>query len=131
LKEAAKKIGKKGAGLGRFLGPLFAIFGAYEVMNMLREGTIGAADQRRMRALEALGNVGGGMQQDVGNRQAIAQMQSMVDLAGIQRQRALDQMSQQYTGNQALDALLRGQQASLNTLAMPSRPSIAEMMARM
>ena len=131
LKEAAKKIGKKGAGLGRFLGPLFAIFGAYEVMNMLREGTVGAADQRRMRALEALGNVGGGMQQDVGNRQAIAQMQSMVDLAGIQRQRALDQMSQQYTGNQALDALLRAQQASLNTLAMPSRPSIAEMMARM
>ena len=131
MKETAKKIGKKGAGLGRFLGPLFAIFGAYEVMNMLREGTVGAADQRRMRALEALGNVGGGMQQDVGNRQAIAQMQSMVDLAGIQRQRGLDQMNQQYTGNQALDALLRGQQASLNTLAMPSRPSIAEMMARM
>jgi hypothetical protein len=129
--NVAKDIADKGKGLGRFLGPLFAIFGAYEVLSMLREGTIGAADQRRMRALEALGNVGGGMQQDIGNRQAIAQMQSMVDLAGIQRQRALDQMSQQYTGNQALDALLRAQQASLNTLAMPSRPSIAEMMARM
>jgi hypothetical protein len=40
-------------------------------------------------------------------------------------------MRNQYTGNQALDALVRGQQASLAALAQPSRPSIAEMMARM
>ena len=128
--EAAKKVGTKGAGLMRVLGPLFAIFGAYEVMSMLRQGTVGAEDERRLSALQALQGVSGGMQQDYANRQAIGQMQSMVDLAGMQRQRALDEMNQQYTGNQALDALLRGQQASLNALAMPSRPSIAEMMAR-
>ena len=128
--EAAKKVGTKGAGLMRMLGPLIAIFGAYEVLSMLRQGTVGAEDERRLRALQALQGVSGGMQQDYANRQAIGQMQSMVDLAGMQRQRDLDEMNQQYTGNQAMDALLRGQQASLNALAMPSRPSIAEMMAR-
>lgn len=130
MTQAAKKVGTKGAGLMRVLGPLFAIFGAYEVMSMLRQGTVGAEDERRLKALQALQGVSGGMQQDYANRQAIGQMQSMVDLAGMQRQRGLDEMNQQYTGNQALDALLRGQQASLNALAMPSRPSIAEMMAR-
>jgi hypothetical protein len=122
-----------GAGAGgamRFLGPLFGAFAAYQLLDMARQGTVGEADQRRMKALEALSGVSGGMQQDAASREQMRQMQRMVDLAAIQRQQSLDQMRQQYTGDQALDAILRGQQSSLAALAVPSQPSIAEMMAR-
>lgn len=122
-----------GAGAGgamRFLGPLFGAFAAYQLLDMARQGTVGEADQRRMKALETLSGVSGGMQQDAASREQMRQMQRMVDLAAIQRQQALDQMRQQYTGDQALDAILRGQQSSLAALAVPSQPSIAEMMAR-
>lgn len=122
---------KKGAGFMRFLMPLLGIYGAYEVANMLKEGTIGEADERRLRTLEALGAVSGGMSQDLQNQEQIRTMQRMVDLAGVERQKNLDAMRQEYTGNMSLDTLLRGQQASLAMLAQPSRPSIAEMMARM
>jgi len=40
-------------------------------------------------------------------------------------------MQRRYLEDQALNAILSGQQASLAALAQPSRPSIAEMMARM
>jgi histone H1/5 len=122
-----------GAGAGgamRFLGPLFGAFAAYQLLDMARQGTVGEADQRRMKALETLSGVSGGMQQDAASREQMRQMQRMVDLAAIQRQQSLDQMRQQYTGDQALDAILRGQQSSLAALAVPSQPSIAEMMAR-
>jgi hypothetical protein len=114
-----------------WLGPLFAIYGVYETLNMLNEGTIGKADEDRLKSLEAFGAMSQGMGQDLQQRQMMEGMQRMVDLAAIQRQQSLDQMRNQYTGNQAMDALLRGQQASLAALAQPSRPSIAEMMARM
>jgi hypothetical protein len=138
LKERAKKMGVKGAkgigkaaGVMRFLGPLAAVYGGYELLNTLKGGTVDEADERRIQAIRALGAVGGGMEQDMAMKEQIRGMQRMVDLAAIQRQQALDQMRNQYTGNQALDALVRGQQASLAALAQPSRPSIAEMMARM
>lgn len=134
--EAVKqRLGQITGGTGaggamRFLGPLFGAFAAYQLLDMARQGTVGEADQRRMKALESLGAVSGGMQQDAASREQMRQMQRMVDLAAIQRQQALDQMRQQYTGDQALDAILRGQQSSLAALAVPSQPSIAEMMAR-
>jgi hypothetical protein len=138
LKERAKKMGAKGAkvvgkaaGVMRFLGPLAAVYGGYELLSALKGGTVDEADERRIQAIRALGAVGGGMEQDMAMKEQIRGMQRMVDLAAIQRQQALDQMRNQYTGNQALDALVRGQQASLAALAQPSRPSIAEMMARM
>lgn len=135
LKERAKKMGIKGAskaaGVMRFLGPLAAVYGGYEVLNTLKAGTIDEADERRLRAIQALGAVSGGMGQDMAMKEQVRGMQRMVDLAAIQRQQALDQMRNQYTGNQALDALVQGQRASLAALAQPSRPSIAEMMARM
>jgi hypothetical protein len=130
-KDKAKGLAGKAGGVMRFLGPLFAIYGAYQVMSMLRQGTVGAADERRLKALQALNQVGGGAAQDEEMRRATGRMSAMVDLAGMQRQRSLDQMRQQYTGNEALDALLRGQQATLSAIAQPSQPSIAEMMARM
>ena len=135
LKERAKKMGMKGAskaaGVMRFLGPLAAVYGGYELLSTLKGGTVDEADERRIQAIRALGAVGGGMDQDMAMKEQVRGMQRMVDLAAIQRQQALDQMRNQYTGNQALDALVRGQQASLAALAQPSRPSIAEMMARM
>jgi hypothetical protein len=124
----AKKVGGKALA---WLGPLFAIYGVYETMKMLQEGSIGQADQERLQTMQALGQLSGGMQQDMDQRQMVQGMQRMVDLAAIQRQQSLDQMQNQYTGNAAMDSLLRGQQASLAALAQPSRPSIAEMMARM
>lgn len=127
---AAKGAGRL-AGVMRFLGPLAAVYGGYELLSMLKGGTVDEADERRIQAIRALGAVGGGMEQDMAMKEQVRGMQRMVDLAAIQRQQALDQMRNQYTGNQALDALLRGQQASLSALAQPSRPSIAEMMARM
>jgi hypothetical protein len=127
---AAKGAGRL-AGVMRFLGPLAAVYGGYELLSALKGGTVDEADERRIQAIRALGAVGGGMDQDMAMKEQVRGMQRMVDLAAIQRQQALDQMRNQYTGNQALDALVRGQQASLAALAQPSRPSIAEMMARM
>lgn len=131
--RAASMLPGRGAlsTIGRYVGPLFGIWGAYELLNLVKEGTIDEADARRLKAMQALGAVGGGMQQDLQINDQIRQMQKMVDLAAVQRQQKLDDMKNQYTGNQALDSLLRGQQASLAALAQPSRPSIAEMMARM
>jgi hypothetical protein len=67
---------------------------------------------------------------DAQQKQQLRQMQQMVDLAAIQRQQGLDQMRQQYTTDQTLNSLLAGNERALAALAMPSRPSIAEMMAR-
>lgn len=115
----------------RFLGPLAAIYGAYEVANMLKQGTIDESDERRLKAMQALGMVSGGMGADLESKAQVAQMQRMVDLAAIQRQKTRDEMQNRFVQDQALNSLLAGHQASLAALAQPSRPSIAEMMARM
>ena len=115
----------------RFLGPLAAIFGAYQIASALKGQTIDEADERRLRVMQALGAVGGGMGQEMQQREQIRAMSRMVDLAAVQRQTQRDELNKQYTGNMALDALLRGQEATLSTLAQPSRPSMAEMMMRM
>jgi hypothetical protein len=135
VRDRAKKIfGNKGVGaMGgamRFLGPLLGAFTAYQLLDMARQGTVGAADERRLQALQALGGVSGGLMSDAQQKQQLRQMQQMVDLAAIQRQQGLDQMRQQYTTDQTLNSLLAGNERALAALAMPSRPSIAEMMAR-
>jgi hypothetical protein len=135
IRDRAKKIfGNKGVGaMGgamRFLGPLLGAFTAYQLLDMARQGTVGAADERRLQALQALGGVSGGLMSDAQQKQQLRQMQQMVDLAAIQRQQGLDQMRQQYTTDQTLNSLLAGNERALAALAMPSRPSIAEMMAR-
>jgi hypothetical protein len=135
IRDRAKKIfGNKGVGaMGgamRFLGPLLGAFTAYQLLDMARQGTVGAADERRLQALQALGGVSGGLMADAQQKQQLRQMQQMVDLAAIQRQQGLDQMRQQYTTDQTLNSLLAGNERALAALAMPSRPSIAEMMAR-
>ena len=124
----AGRVGMSGL---RFLGPLAAIFGAYQVASALKGQTIDEADERRLRVMQALGAVGGGMGQEMQQREQIRAMSRMVDLAAVQRQTQRDELNKQYTGNMALDALLRGQEATLSTLAQPSRPSMAEMMMRM
>lgn len=118
-------------GAMRFLGPLAAIYGGYQLLDLLKQGTMDEADERRLKAMQALGAVGGGMMQDIDTRSQVQQMQRMVDLAAIQRQKYRDEMQTQFLNDQALNSLLAGQQASLAALAQPSRPSIAEMMARM
>jgi hypothetical protein len=135
VRDRAKKIfGNKGVGaMGgamRYLGPLFGAFAAYQLLDMAREGTVSAAEERRLQALQALSGVSGGLMSDAQQRQQIRQMQQMVDLAAIQRQQGLDQMRQQYTTDQTLNSLLAGNERALAALAMPSRPSVAEMMAR-
>lgn len=122
-----------GAGVGgamRFLGPLLGAFAAYQLLDLAKQGTVDAADERRLRALQALGAVGQGAQEDLAGREQVRQMQRMVDMAAIQRQQQLDEMSQQYTRDRAMNSLINANQASLAALAQPSRPSIAEMMAR-
>ena len=126
-----KGLGAKASGVMRFLGPLAAIYGAYEVANMLKQGTIDESDERRLKAMQALGMVSGGMGADLESKAQVAQMQRMVDMAAIQRQKTRDEMQNRYVSDQALNSLLAGHQASLAALAQPSRPSIAEMMARM
>jgi hypothetical protein len=124
-----KGVGAMGGAM-RFLGPLLGAFTAYQLLDMTRQGTVGAADERRLQALQALGGVSGGLMADAQQKQQLRQMQQMVDLAAIQRQQGLDQMRQQYTTDQTLNSLLAGNERALAALAMPSRPSIAEMMAR-
>lgn len=126
-----KGIGSKAAGALSWLGPLAAIYGAYQVVDMLKQGTIDASDERRLKAMQALGAVSGGMGADLEAKAQVAQMQRMVDLAAIQRQKTRDEMQNRFVQDQALNSLLAGHQASLAALAQPSRPSIAEMMARM
>lgn len=130
--KGLKELAKKGAGgFMRVLVPLLGIYGAYEVLSALRGRTVGDEDERRLKTLQALGAVSGGTEQDLMSREQIRTMQRQIDMAGVQRQQALDEMRQQYTGNQAIDAILRSQQASLSSIAAPSRPGISEMFARM
>jgi hypothetical protein len=137
LAARAKAMGKagglasKGASALRFLGPLVALWGGYETLKLLHEGTVGAADEERLKTLEALNQISGGMGEDIQNKQAMLGMQRMVDMAAIQRQQQMDSRRQQFVDDEALNALLAGHQANLSVLAQPSRPSIAEMMARM
>lgn len=133
LLEIVRKGGKFGrlASVGRFLGPAAAIFGMYQIADLIKQGTVDAADERRLKALQALGAVSGGMQQDSAMREQIRSMQRMVDLAAVQRRQALDEMNRQYTDDQALNALLSANQAQLASMSRPSQPSVAEMMARM
>lgn len=119
------------AGLMRFLGPAAAIFSMYQLADLVKQGTVDEADERRLKALQALGAVSGGMQQDAAMRDQIRGMQRMVDLAAIQRRQALDEMNRQYTDDRALNALLSANQAQLAAISQPSRPSVAEMMMRM
>ena len=118
-----------GKALG-FLGPLFAVLSAYQLAEMARANTVGAADEKRMRVLEALGGVSGGLGQDQAMRQMLAQQRSMVELAGIQRQKDLDQMNRQYIEDRALNSAVGANRDLLSAIAMPSQPSMMEMMAR-
>lgn len=126
------KAGLATAGRGAmgFLGPAFALYGAYELASALKGMTVDKADEQRLRVLEAFGNVSGGMDQDAQIRTALAQQQQMLALAQIQRQRELDDLSRSYLQNQNLDSLVRSNEGLLRAIAMPSSPSIAEMMAR-
>lgn len=130
LGGAAGKMGFMGHA-GKWLGPLFAIYGVYETLHMLQDGTIGDADRERLKTLEALGSVGGGVQEDLEQRRTIQNASRMTDLAAIEGQRNKDKMNSQFLDDQALNAMLHGQQASLASIARPSQPSIAEMMSRM
>lgn len=130
LSGAAGKMGFMGHA-GKWLGPLFAIYGVYETLQMLQDGTIGDADRERLKTLEALGSVGGGVQEDLEQRRTIQNASRMTDLAAIEGQRNKDKMNSQFLDDQALNAMLHGQQASLASIARPSQPSIAEMMSRM
>ena len=126
-----KGLGARAAGALSWLGPLAAIYGGYQLLDMLKQGTIDESDERRLKAMQALGMVSGGMGADLESKAQVAQMQRMVDLAAIQRQKTRDEMQNRFVQDQALNSLLAGHQASLAALAQPSRPSIAEMMARM
>jgi hypothetical protein len=128
LPNIAGQTGKL-AGLMRFLGPLAAVYGAYELASGLHGATIGAEDEKRLRVLEALGSVTGGIRQDQQMQTAVAQQRAAVELAGIQRQQELDAMRNQYTQNQALNSLVRGNEQLLAAIAQPSRPTMAELMA--
>lgn len=119
-----------GRGAMGFLGPAFALYGAYELASALKGMTIDKGDEQRLRVLEAFGNVSGGMNQDAQMRTALAQQQQMLALAQIQRQRELDDLSRSYLQNQNMDSLVRSNEGLLRAIAMPSSPSIAEMMAR-
>jgi hypothetical protein len=124
------RLGRLGAGALRFLGPLAAVYGAYEIASALKGQTIDEADERRLRVMQALGAVGGGMGQSMMQKEQIRAMQRMTDLAAVQRQAQIDELNKQYTGNMAMDSLIRGNEAALAALATPSRPGVAELMMR-
>jgi len=124
------RLGRLGAGALRFLGPLAAVYGAYEIASALKGQTIDEADERRLRVMQALGAVGGGMGQSMMQKEQIRAMQRMTDLAAVQRQAQIDEINKQYTGNMAMDSLIRGNEAALAALATPSRPGVAELMMR-
>ena len=129
--NALGRVGSKLAGLGRFLGPLAAIYGAYQVVDLLKQGTLDAADERRLKMMQALGAVGGGAQQQQQMNDQMRQMRFMADMTAIQNQQGKMQSRNQSISDQALSSLLRGHEASLQALALPSQPSVAEVMARM
>ena len=125
------RVGSKLSGLGRFLGPLAAIYGAYQVVDLLKQGTLDAADERRLKMMEALGAVSGGARQQQMMNDQMRQMRFMADMTAIQNQQGKMQSRNQSISDQALSSLLRGHEASLQALALPSQPSVAEVMARM
>jgi hypothetical protein len=129
--DAVGPVGSKPAWLGRFLGPLAAIYSAYTVLDLLKQGTLDAADERRLKMLQALGAVGGGAQQDQMVNDQMRQMRYMTDMAAIQNQQGIMQSRNQSISDQALSSLLRGHEASLRSLAVPSQPGVGELMARM
>ena len=129
--SAVGRVGSKLSGLGRFLGPLAAIYGAYQVVDLLKQGTLDAADERRLKMMEALGAVSGGARQQQMMNDQMRQMRFMADMTAIQNQQGKMQSRNQSISDQALSSLLRGHEASLQALALPSQPSVAEVMARM
>ncbi len=126
-----KGVGSKLGGLGRFLGPLAAIYGGYQILDLLKQGTLDAADERRLKMMQALGAVGGGAQQEQMMNDQMRQMRFMADMTAIQNQQGRMQSRNQSISDQALSSLLRGHESSLQALALPSQPSVAEVMARM
>ena len=117
--------------LGRLLGPIAIAYTVYDVLNRLKGQSFDKADDQRLKVMQALGGIAGGMDQDTERNQMLAQQNTMVNLAGIQRQRDLDAMRNQYTMNREMNDLISGNRDLLASLSTPSQPSVAEILARM
>ena len=131
LKAVMQEAPGKLSGLGRILGPIGIAFGVYEILSRLKGQTADRADEERMRVMQALGSVRGGLDEDVQTKELLGQQNTMIGLAGIQRQQDLDAMRRQYTESAEMNNLVRSNQDLLSAIAMPSQPSVAELMARM
>ena len=118
------------SGLARVLGPIGIAFGVYEILSRLKGQTVDRADEERLRVMEALGGMRGAVQEEQEMQGALGQQGMMVGMAGMQRQRDLDAMKRVYTGNADMDRLVRSNEDLLASIAMPSQPSMAELMAR-
>ena len=116
--------------LARVLGPIGIAFGVYEIMSRLKGQTVDRADEERLRVMEALSSMGRGVQEEGAGKDALGQQGMMVGMAGMQRQRDLDAMRRVYTGNAEMNNLIRSNEDLLASIAMPSQPSVAELMAR-
>jgi hypothetical protein len=112
------------------LGPIGIAFGVYEILSRLKGQTVDRADEDRLRVMEALGSMSRGAQEEGGARDALGQQGLMVGMAGLQRQRDLDAMRRVYTENADMNRLIRSNEDLLASIAMPSQPSVAELMAR-
>jgi hypothetical protein len=122
-------VGRFGS-LARVLGPIGIAFGVYEILSRLKGQTVDRADEDRLRVMEALGSMSRGAQEEGGARDALGQQGLMVGMAGLQRQRDLDAMRRVYTENADMNRLIRSNEDLLASIAMPSQPSVAELMAR-
>lgn len=128
--NVASKASKLGT-LGRILGPIGIAFGVYEILSRLKGQSFDRADEERLKIMQALGSVRGSLDEDTQMRQMLNQQNTMINLAGIQRQKQLDDMTRSYTQDREMNNLIRSNQDLLSALAMPSQPSVAELMARM
>jgi hypothetical protein len=70
------------------------------------------------------------MEQEAMGRQMLGAQNAMIGLAGVQRQRDLDEMRRVYSENADMNRLIRSNEDLLASIAMPSQPTMAEMMAR-
>lgn len=115
----------------RFLGPLMAVLGAYEVAQLLKSGTIDRGQERKLKVLESLGVAESGFAQEMGVRSQMDQDRGATEMMAGMGARARQDQEGQLTNDLAMNQLIGSNQKMLQALASPSRQSLSEVLAQL
>ena len=125
------KLGGLARGSMRFLGPLMAVLGAYEVAQLLKSGSIDRGQERKLKVLESLGVAESGFAQEMGVRSQMDQDRGATEMMAGMGARARQDQEGQLTNDMAMNQLIRSNQQMLQSLASPSRQSLSEVLAQL